>query len=154
MKREATSPLERAQALIDAGDAPFAVALLRSQLAAGRGGILTRVTLGRALVKSGELAEALAVFREAALLFPRLAEAALALGEALMAAGHIPTAIAEFQRALNSTRPRRRPVMRWDAPGSKPERRRGRGILRDSNRDGRRSVPQPRSPHSCAMRKT
>ncbi len=100
MKREATSPLERAQALIDAGDAPFAVALLRSQLAAGRGGILTRVTLGRALVKSGELAEALAVFREAALLFPRLAEAALALGEALMAAGHIPTAIAEFQRAL------------------------------------------------------
>jgi predicted TPR repeat methyltransferase len=99
MKREATSPLERATAMIDAGDAVFAIALLRAQLAAGRGGVLTRITLGRALLDAGETAEGLVVLRGAALLFPGVAEAALALGHALMAAGHLPTAIAEFQRA-------------------------------------------------------
>ncbi len=93
-------PLARAQALVEAGKPRQACALLRSQLEAGRGGLLTRIALGRALLAADENAEALEVLRETASLAPAVAEAALALGEALLACGHLPTAIAEFERAL------------------------------------------------------
>jgi predicted TPR repeat methyltransferase len=100
MKRESVSSLERARAMLAAGDANSAIALLRVQLAAGRGGLLTRIALGGALMDAGDANEGLSVLREAALLFPSVAEAALALGHGLMASGYLPTAIAEFQRAL------------------------------------------------------
>ncbi len=96
----ADGPLLRAQELVEAGKPREASALLKSQLARGRGGLLTRIALGRALLGAHENDEALAVLRETAALAPAVAEAALALGEALLACGHLPTAIAEFERAL------------------------------------------------------
>ena len=89
-----------ANARIAAGDARGAVEFLQSQLHAGCGGLLTRITLGRALLAAGEPEKAVQVLRETAALAPGIAEAAFALGEALLALGHLPTAIAEFQHAL------------------------------------------------------
>jgi predicted TPR repeat methyltransferase len=93
-------PIGEANARIAAGDASGAVALLQSQLRAGRGGLLTRIALGRALLAADDAEQALQVLREAAALAPGIAEASFALGEGLLAVGHLPTAIAEFQRAL------------------------------------------------------
>jgi len=93
-------PIERAQKLVVAGKAAEACALLRTQLKEGRGGLLTRIALGRALIQANENGQALEMLRETAALAPAVAEAALALGEALIANGHLPTAIAEFERAL------------------------------------------------------
>ena len=83
-----------------ARDPGATVAFLKAQLSAGRGGLLTRIALGRALLAAGEREQALQVLRDAAALGPGIAEAAVALGEGLLAIGHLPTAIAEFQRAL------------------------------------------------------
>jgi predicted TPR repeat methyltransferase len=93
-------PIGEANARIAAGDASGAAALLQSQLRSGRGGLLTRIALGRALLAADDAEQALQVLREAAALAPGIAEAGFALGEALLALGHLPTAIAEFQRAL------------------------------------------------------
>jgi predicted TPR repeat methyltransferase len=86
-----------ANARLAAGDARGAAALLQSQLRSGRGGLLTRIALGRTLLAADDAEQ---VLREAAALAPGIAEAGFALGEALLALGHLPTAIAEFQRAL------------------------------------------------------
>ncbi len=95
-----TEIIAKAEALIAGGAAAKAAALLKPLIAAGRGGALARITLGRALLAAGDVEQALANLRETALLFPGLPETALALGEALLKAGHLPTAIGEFQRVL------------------------------------------------------
>src|SRR5215831_17043289 len=92
-------PLARAEALVRQGKPREACALLKSNLDNGRGGLLTRIALGRAQLAAKENAEALETLRAAVALAPAVAEAALALGEALLANGHLPTAIAEFERA-------------------------------------------------------
>jgi predicted TPR repeat methyltransferase len=93
-------PLDHAGQLIAQGRPEQAARLLRERIEAGRGGLLARALLTRALLAARDAPAALEAAREAALLNPQVAEAALALGEALMAMGHLPTAIAEFQRAL------------------------------------------------------
>jgi len=92
-------PIVEAGDLIAAGRAGEVVRRCESLIAAGRGGILTRVALGRALVALGRYEDAVAGLREASLLSPNTMEVVLALGEALAAAGALPTAISEFQRA-------------------------------------------------------
>ena len=98
--RDEADPLLRAEALIAQGKPREACALLKSNLESGRGGLLSRIALGRALLAAGENAESLETLRTAGALAPAVAEPALALGEALLANGHLPTAIAEFERAL------------------------------------------------------
>ena len=93
-------PCAEAESLIAAGEPSRAVELLRARLAEGRGGILMRLALGRALLAVGDIEGALEELREANSLAPDLPEGALALGQALFAANQLPTAIGEFQRAL------------------------------------------------------
>ena len=93
-------PLEYADELIASGQPGEAARFLRSRIEAGRGGILARLALVRALRESGDSSGALEAAREASALNSSVAVVAIALGETLMAAGHLPTAIAEFQRAL------------------------------------------------------
>ena len=83
-----------------AGKAAEAARDLRARLAAGRGGLLARLTLVKALAAAGDTDGALAEAREVVALNPQVAPAVLALGEALLAAELLPTAIAELQRAL------------------------------------------------------
>src|SRR5262245_59019791 len=73
---------------------------LQARLAAGRGGLLARLTLIKALLASGDNPSALSEAREAVSLNPGVALAVLALGETLLAADALPTSIAELQRAL------------------------------------------------------
>src|ERR1700749_3524785 len=91
-------PIEQADDLIAKGEGARAASLLRARLAEGRGGLLARLALVRALLASADSAGALDAAREAASLNPNVPDALLALGDALIAAGHLPTAIAEFQR--------------------------------------------------------
>src|SRR5438067_4763270 len=93
-------PIEAAETLIAQGKADEAARDLRAQLAAGRGGLLARLTLVKALLIAGDRKDALVEAREAVALNPQVAVAVLALGEALLAADLLPTAIAELQRAL------------------------------------------------------
>jgi predicted TPR repeat methyltransferase len=93
-------PIEAAEALIASGRADEAACALRARLAAGRGGLLARLTLVKALLAAGDTDGALAEAREAVSLNPDVAVAVLALGETLLAAQALPTAIAELQRAL------------------------------------------------------
>ncbi len=93
-------PIESAEALIASGRAEEAARALQARLAAGRGGLLARLTLIKALLASGDNKTALIEAREAVSLNPGVALAVLALGEALLAADALPTAIAELQRAL------------------------------------------------------
>ncbi len=74
--------------------------MLSERIAAGRGGLLARLTLVRAHLAAEDIAGALDAAREAASLNPGVPQAVAALGDALLAAGHLPAAIAEFQRAL------------------------------------------------------
>jgi predicted TPR repeat methyltransferase len=97
---EEGDPIEAAEALIAAGKADEAARDLRARLAAGRGGLLARLTLIKALLAAGDTGGALAEAREAVALNGQVAAAVLALGEALLAADLLPTAIAELQRAL------------------------------------------------------
>ena len=97
---EGHDPIEAAQALIAAGKAGEAAQGLKARLAAGRGGLLARLTLVEALVAAGDTQGALEEAREAVSLNPNIAVAVLGLGEALLAADVLPTAIAELQRAL------------------------------------------------------
>ncbi len=97
---EGGDPIEAAEALIASGKADEAAGDLRARLAAGRGGLLARLTLIKALLAAGDIPGALEEAREAVSLNPQVAPAVLALGEALLAAELLPTAIAELQRAL------------------------------------------------------
>jgi predicted TPR repeat methyltransferase len=93
-------PIAEADELIAKGEAPRAVELLTARLAAGRGGLLARLALARALNASGHRDEALESLRETSALAPGIAEVACALGELLLEHALLPTAIAELQRAL------------------------------------------------------
>ncbi len=97
---EIDDPLVQAQILIEAGRPGDAARLLAARIAAGRGGLLARLALVRALLAAKDNDAALAAAREAASLNANVAQAVVALGEALMAAGHLPAAISEFHRAL------------------------------------------------------
>ncbi|MBS0275376.1 MAG: tetratricopeptide repeat protein [Proteobacteria bacterium] len=94
------NPLDTAEDLIALGRAKEAVTLLLGLIEKGRGGLLARFTLARALLAANDAGEAVRVARETAMLNPSVAMAAVSLGEALRAAGTLPTAIGEFQRAL------------------------------------------------------
>jgi predicted TPR repeat methyltransferase len=97
---EEGDPIEQAEALIALGHADQAAHDLQARLAAGRGGLLARLTLVKALLASNDANSALAQAREAVSLNPSVALAVLALGETLLAADALPAAIAELQRAL------------------------------------------------------
>lgn len=121
MMEEGGDPIQAAEALIACGRAADAARDLRARLAAGRGGLLARLTLVRALLSAGDIKGALEEAREAAALNPNVAPAALALGEALLAAELLPIAIAEMQRALrldpDLPRARRLLAQAWLAAG-------------------------------------
>src|SRR5262245_22762095 len=91
--------IARAEAFIAAGQPQRGVELLREALSSGRGGLMTRLALGRAHLAAGNIDDALRELRATSELAPGIADAALALGQALMAAGHLPAAVAEFERA-------------------------------------------------------
>ena len=74
-----------AEALIADGRADEAARDLRARLEAGRGGLLARITLVKALLAAGDTAGALTEAREAVSLNPNIAPAVLMLGEALLA---------------------------------------------------------------------
>ena len=93
-------PIEAAETLIASGRAYEAARDLLARLAAGRGGLLARLTLIKALLASGAKQDALAQAREAVSLNPNIAVAIMTLGETLLAVEALPTAIAELQRAL------------------------------------------------------
>lgn len=93
-------PVAEAEASIAAGRPRAAVAQLGALIAAGRGGLLMRLTLVRAHLASGEAAEAVAAARELSQLAPDWADAAVAFGRALIANGALPVGIGELQRAL------------------------------------------------------
>jgi len=94
------NPLDHAENLIAQDRAKDAADFLVALIAEGRGGLLARLTLARALGLSGDSAGAIAVAREAVSLNPNVPAAIITLGEALLAGNHLPTAIGEFQRAL------------------------------------------------------
>jgi len=89
-----------AESLIAHGRNGEAARLLRSGLERGRGGLLLRVTLVRALIAANDFETAIEIARETARTNPGAAPAATALGESLLAVGKLAIAIAEFQRAL------------------------------------------------------
>ncbi len=95
-----TDPIAEAEDLIASGRAAEAADKLKARLAAGRGGLLVRLTLVTALLEAGETQNALEEAREAVALNPGLAPAVMALGEVLLRQNALPAAIAEFQRAL------------------------------------------------------
>ena len=95
-----TDPIADAEALIASGRAEEAARNLRARLAAGRGGLLARSTLVKALLEAGDFDGALAEAREAASLNPGVATAVMDLGEVLLRRGALPAAIGELQRAL------------------------------------------------------
>lgn len=97
---QADDPIAHAEDLIAQGRAGEAAAFLSERIAAGRGGLLARLTLARAYIAAGDVTVAMETARETAMLNPSVAVAALGLGEAMLAAGNLPTAIGEFQRAL------------------------------------------------------
>ena len=78
-----TDPIADAEALIASGHAGQAARDLAARLKAGRGGLLMRLTLVKALLASGDYDEALLEAREATALNPNAALAAMALGEVL-----------------------------------------------------------------------
>ena len=81
-----TDPIAEAEDLIASGRAAEAATTLRARLAAGRGGLLARLTLVKALLASDDVAAALEEARETTSLNPGIAVAAMSLGEALLAA--------------------------------------------------------------------
>ena len=97
---EGGDPIEAAEVLIASGRADQAARDLRARLDAGRGGLLARLTLIKALLILNDTPHALEEAREAVSLNPNVAVAVLVLGESLLAAEALPTAIAELQRAL------------------------------------------------------
>ncbi len=94
------NPVEHAEDALNEGRPADAVAALMPLSEAGRLGPLGQLTLGRALLASGDADAALGVLREVNALNRNWPDAALALGRALAAREALPTAIAEYQRAL------------------------------------------------------
>jgi predicted TPR repeat methyltransferase len=92
-------PREVAAGLIADGRARDAVARLQAAVDAGRGGLLTRIALSRALVATGDTQRAVEAAREAAQLAPDTPDALMAFGDALAADANLTGAITEYQRA-------------------------------------------------------
>jgi predicted TPR repeat methyltransferase len=86
--------------LIADGRPDEAARFLHARIESGRGGLLARLALVRALGAAGDERGALLAAREANALSPNVPHAIIALGDTLLAAGHLPAAIAEYQRAL------------------------------------------------------
>jgi predicted TPR repeat methyltransferase len=99
-----SDPVAEAGTLIDEGRAAEAVARLSVLMDEGRGGLLARLMLSRALIADGRAVEAVAVAREMTQLSSGWAEGAVGYGRALAANGALPLAIAEYQRALRLDR--------------------------------------------------
>ncbi len=97
-------PVEEAGTLIENGRAAEAAARLCVLLDEGRGGLLARLQLTRALIADGRPAEAVTAARDLTQLAPQWPDAAIAFGRALIANNALPTGIAEFQRALRLDR--------------------------------------------------
>jgi predicted TPR repeat methyltransferase len=95
-----TSPVDRANDLLDQGRPDEAAEILRTLINENRAGLMARLLFARALIASGDIASALETARDTSTLYPGIAQAALSLGEALLAAQLLPTPIAEFHRAL------------------------------------------------------
>jgi predicted TPR repeat methyltransferase len=95
-----TTPVDRANDLLDQGRPNEAAEILRTMINENRAGLMARLLFARALIASGDIASALETARDTSTLYPGIAQAALSLGEALLAAQLLPTAIAEFHRAL------------------------------------------------------
>src|SRR6185437_6602748 len=95
-----TSPVDRANDLLDQGRPDEAAEIIRTLIKENRAGLMARLLFARALIASGDIASALETARDTSTLYPGIAQAALSLGEALLAAQLLPTAIAEFHRAL------------------------------------------------------
>ena len=93
-------PLEEVERLMAEGHAAAAASFIGAQIAEGRGGLLARLAYARALCASDDVAGALDVARETAMLYPAASVAADGLGAVLLEAQYLPTAIAEVQRAL------------------------------------------------------
>lgn len=93
-------PVSEAEDLIARGRAPEAAARLAALIAEGRGGLLARLALTRALIADGRTEDAVAAARELSQLAPQWADAGVAFGRALIANGALPAGIAELQRAL------------------------------------------------------
>ena len=114
-------PLGEPAELIAAGRAEEVASRCDALIRANRGGVLTRVALGRALIALGRAGEAIAVLREATHLSPDTAEVVLAFGEALAAGDALPAAIGEYQRAArlapNDGRPHWRIAQLWLSAG-------------------------------------
>ena len=95
-------PLVRGKTLLAEGRFGDVIDTLFPLLQEGRGGLLTRTLLTRALLGAGEGERALVLARDTTQLYPGAAVASLSLGEAFLASGKPALAIAEFQRALRS----------------------------------------------------
>jgi predicted TPR repeat methyltransferase len=149
----ARDPLGVAAEMIAAGRADEVVAAARDMLGRKRGGTLTRVALGRALIAAGKSADAVDELREADLLSPNTPEVVLAFGEALAAAGALPTAIGEFQRAVrlmpDDWRPHWHIAQLWLAAG---EADKAEAEARIANELGGADEPQLRALAEAAQR--
>jgi predicted TPR repeat methyltransferase len=114
-------PMGEPAALIAEGRAQEVADRCEALIRVSRGGILTRVALGRALIALGRAGEAIAVLREATHLAPDTPEVVLAFGEALAAGDALPAAIGEYQRASRLApgdgRPHWRIAQLWLAAG-------------------------------------
>jgi predicted TPR repeat methyltransferase len=110
-------PIGEAAELIAAGRAREVIGRAEALLAADRGGLLTRVALGRALVADGQVERGVEILHEASLIAPNVPEILLALGEAFLVSNNLPGAIGEFQRvarlAPDDPRPRWRIAQLW-----------------------------------------
>lgn len=95
-----SDPVAEADALVAKGEPQAAVDLLQALFAQGRGGMLARFALVRALLGCGAHDEALDAARDAASLAFDIPDAVLTLADALFACGLMAPAIAEYQRAL------------------------------------------------------
>lgn len=97
-------PVAEAETWIAEGRAAEAAARLSALIGEGRGGLLARLALSRALLADERADEAVTAARELSQLAPGWADAAVAFGRALVANGALPVGIAEFQRALRLDR--------------------------------------------------
>lgn len=96
-------PLGETAELVAAGRADEAVRRCEGLINAGRGGMLTRVALGRCLMALARDDDAIAVLQEARLLAPDRAEVLVALGGALQRRGDVPEALDVLQQASRLT---------------------------------------------------
>lgn len=94
------NPLDEADRLLSQDRPGEAAVLLGALVGQGRGGLVARLNWTKALLRCGNPVAALEAARDAAGLYPDVAEAAVSLGAVLLELERLPLAIAELQRAL------------------------------------------------------